>query len=145
MHVADGLMLGATPDGRRAGEPVSNSFSPSNGSEREGPTAALRSVAFTNPSQISNGCSVNMKLSPHMLESGEGVEKAMGLVKGYFSLGGMHLQINCLSDRTLRDAQKNPDAYRDLVVRVSGYSAYFQDLGKPVQDEIIRRIEFDRI
>jgi pyruvate-formate lyase len=105
----------------------------------------LRSVAKSDHGLISNGCAVNMKLNPQMLHGEERLGKAIDLIKGYFDLGGMELQINCLSDRILRDAQKHPDRYRDLVVRVSGYSAYFLDLGKPLQDEIIRRIEFDRL
>jgi len=142
MHVLDGLFLGATPDGRKAGDPVSNSFSPTNGVERKGPTAALRSVARVDHTRISNGCAVNMKLMPSMFEDARDVDRAAALVRRYFALGGMELQINVVSDATLREAQRHPDQYRDLVVRVSGYSAYFTDIGKALQDEIIRRNSF---
>jgi len=145
MHVLDGYFLGATPNGRRAGEAVSNSFSPCNGSERNGPTAMLRSVARVDHGTISNGCAVNIKLPPPMFETEEGVEKVMHLVKGYFACGGMELQPNVVSNATLREAQAHPDQYRDLVVRVSGYSALFLDLGRPLQDDIIARSEFDRL
>jgi len=142
MHVVEGAMLGATPNGRLAGEPVSNSFSPSNGSERAGPTAVLRSVAKIDHRQISNGCALNVKLMPSLLEGDERLDKIVALVKGFFALGGMELSPNVVSNDMLRDAQQHPERYRDLVIRVSGYSAYFNDLGKPLQDEIIQRTEF---
>ena len=145
MHVMEGWMLGATPNGRLAGEPISNSFSPANGSEREGPTAMLRSVAKIDHSLISNGCAINIKLLPSMFETDEGLEKMTALIKGYFKLGGMEIQPNVVSNRILLDAQKHPENYRDLAVRVSGYSAYFTDLGKPLQDEIISRTEFCKL
>jgi len=142
MHVLEGIFLGATPNGRRAGEPVSNSFSPSNGCELNGPTAMLRSVAKINHRLISNGCAVNLKLLPSLFEGDEQLSKIVSLVKGFFSLGGMEIQPNAVSTETLRAAQKQPDEYRDLVVRVSGYSAFFCDLGRSLQDEIIQRTEF---
>ncbi len=145
MHVLEGLFLGATPNGRRAGEPVSNSFSPANGSERKGPTAMLRSVAKINHALIANGCAVNMKLMPSLLEGASSIDKAVALVKGYFAMGGMEVQFNVVSNETLRDAQRHPDRHRGLVVRVSGYSAYFTDLGRPLQDEIISRTAFDDV
>jgi len=145
MHILEGLFLGATPNGRRAGEPVSNSFSPANGSERQGPTAVLRSAAKINQSLISNGCALNIKFLPSMFAGEERLEKMVSLVKSYFSLGGMEVQFNAVSNRTLIEAQKNPEKYRDLVVRVSGYSAYFADLGKPLQDEIIQRTVFGNL
>ncbi len=145
MHVLEGSYLGASPSGRRAGEPVSNSFSPSNGSERNGPTAMLRSIAGIDHSRISNGCAVNIKLPPRMFETDEGLEKMVQLVKGYFTSGGMELQPNVVSNATLLDAQLHPERHRDLVVRVSGYSAMFLDLGRPLQDEIIARSEFERL
>jgi pyruvate-formate lyase len=143
--VLEGMLLGATPNGRLAGEPVSNSFSPSNGSENKGPTAMLRSIAKTDQSLISNGCAINMKLLPSLLDNDEKLDKMVALVRGYFSEGGMEIQPNVVSNAMLRDAKLNPDKYRDLVVRVSGYSAFFTDLGGPLQDEIISRTEFDRV
>ena len=142
MHVLDGMLLGALPNGRPAGEPVSNSFSPANGSERNGPTAMLGSVAGIDHSLISNGCAVNMKFLPSLFDGEERVDKMVQLVRTYFSLGGMELQPNVVSNETLRDAQAHPERYRDLAVRVSGYSALFTDLGRAIQDEIIQRTEF---
>lgn len=142
MHVMDGSLLGATPDGRHAGAPVSNSLSPSNGAEIKGPTAALRSAAKIDHVGISNGASFNMKLMPAILSTNEGKAKFEALIGAYFNMGGMHIQVNIVDDEMLRDAQRNPEAYRDLVVRVSGYSAYFTDLGRPLQDDIIRRTSF---
>jgi formate C-acetyltransferase len=142
MHVAEGLFIGAMPNGRKAGEPVSNSFSPSNGSETNGPTAMLQSVARVDHSLISNGCAVNMRMLPAMFEGEENLEKMVALVRGFFAMGGMELSLNAVSTETLKDAQHRPECYRDLVVRVSGYSAHFTDLGRPIQDEIISRTEF---
>ncbi|MBN1946711.1 MAG: hypothetical protein JW797_13635 [Bradymonadales bacterium] len=141
MHVFEGMLLGATPNGRKAGEPISNSFSPSNGSEREGPTAMLKSVASFDHRQITNGCALNVKLLPTFFATDSGRDKIMALVQTFFDAGGMEIQPNVVSDETLRAAQRNPEQYRDLVVRVSGYSAYFCDLGKPLQDEIISRVQ----
>jgi formate C-acetyltransferase len=145
MHVLEGLFLGATPDGRHAGEPVSNSFSPANGSERKGPTAMLRSVAKINHALISNGCAVNLKMMPSLFDDAGSIEKMAALVKSYFGLGGMEVQFNVVSNATLRDAQRHPHKHRGLVIRVSGYSAYFTDLGKPLQDEIIQRTAFGEL
>lgn len=145
MHVLEGLFLGATPDGRHTGEPVSNSFSPANNSEKKGPTAAMQSVASVDNTLISNGCALNVKMMPKLFASDESLDRIMALVKGFFSLGGMEVQFNVVSNNTLRDAQQHPDQYRDLVVRVSGYSALFTDLGKALQDEIIQRSEFENL
>ncbi len=145
MHVVEGLFLGATPNGRRSGEPVSNSFSPANGAERNGPTAMLRSIASIDHRRISNGCSVNVKLSPSLFKGEERLQKMVDLVQVFFSMGGMELQPNVISSDTLRRAQQHPEEYRGLVVRVSGYSALFTDLGTPLQDEIISRTEFGRL
>lgn len=145
MHVLDGIFVGATANGRRAGEPVSNSFSPSNGSEKKGPTAMLRSVAKVDHTPISNGCALNIKLTPSLFAGEEHLDKMVALIKGFFAQGGMEIQPNVVSTQTLKAAQANPDEYRDLVVRVSGYSAFFCDLGRPLQDEIISRTELGRL
>jgi formate C-acetyltransferase len=145
MHVFEGTVLGATPDGRRAGEAVSNSLSPTNQSEKKGPVAALQSVAKINHRLIPNGSSTNIKFLPFMIESEAGLKKIAAMLRAYFKQGGQQVQFNVLSDETLRAAQKDPEAYKDLVVRVSGYSAYFVDLGKPVQDDIIARMAFDKV
>jgi len=145
MHVFEGLVLGATPDGRRAGEAVSNSLSPTNQAEKKGPIALLQSVAKLNHQLIANGSSTNLKLMPTTVATAEGIKKIASMVKAYFNLGGLQAQFNVVSDEELRKAQADPDAYKDLVVRVSGYNAYFVDLGKPVQDDIIARTSFAKL
>ena len=145
MHVYDGLLLGATPNGRKACEPVSNSFSPSNGAELNGPIGVLRSVAKIDGSEIGNGCALNIKFLPSLFDGEERLAKMVALIRAYFAEGGMELSPNVVSNEILRDAQLNPEHYRDLVVRVSGYSAYFTNLGKPLQDEIISRTEFQKV
>lgn len=142
MHVLDGLLLGATPNGRRVGEPVSNSFSPANGSEKHGLTALLSSVAAVDHTAVANGLALNVKLSPALFRDDEHLDKMAALLKTYFAQGGMELSPNVISSATLRKAQAHPDEFRDLVIRVSGYSAYFCDLGTVLQDEIIARTEF---
>jgi pyruvate formate-lyase/glycerol dehydratase family glycyl radical enzyme len=142
-HVIDGLLLGATPDGRKAGEPISNGVSPSNLFVRNcGPQGPLKSAARIPAEQASSGVSLNMRFHPGMLKSEQGVETFARMIRTYFGLGGMHIQPNVVSAETLRSAQKNPDRYKDLVVKVSGYSAYFCDLGKSIQEDIIARCEF---
>lgn len=145
MHVLEGLYIGALPNGRKAGEPVSNSLSPSNGVEKQGPTGVLRSVARMDHTRVSNGLAVNIKLSPALFAGQERLDKMIALVKGYFAEGGMEVSPNVVSNQTLKAAQQHPEQYQDLVVRVSGYSALFTDLGRPLQDEIISRTEFGEI
>lgn len=145
VHVMDGLYLGATPDGRLAGEPVSNGISPVNGTERGGPTAVLHSAAKAGSSPLSNGTALNMRLSPGLLKSEESTEKLASLVEGYFAIGGRHVQFNVVDTATLKDAQAHPEKYPDLVVRVSGYCAYFTDLGTSIQNDIIARTDFEEL
>ncbi|NPV60892.1 MAG: hypothetical protein HPY75_14675 [Actinobacteria bacterium] len=142
VHVADGMSLGATPDGRRAGEPVSNGISPVNGRESGGPTAVMRSAALAGGAPLSDGTALNLRFSPSMLGSGEGEGKLAAMIEAYFALGGRHVQFNVVDTETLRDAQAHPEKYPDLVVRVSGYCAYFTDLGRSIQNDIIARTEF---
>ncbi|MHA1894928.1 MAG: glycyl radical protein [Candidatus Helarchaeota archaeon] len=142
MHVVDGSFLGATPNGRKAGRPVSNSMSPGNGCEREGPTAVIKSNARINHELISNGSSLNLKLNPALLKTEENKKKFISLLRTFIDLKNMHVQFNVIDDEILRDAQIHPEQYLDLVIRVSGYSAYFTDLGKPVQDDVIQRVQF---
>jgi len=142
-HVIDGLMLGATPDGRKAGEPTSNGISSSNSTPPDhGPTGPLASAARIPPQKASSGVSLNMRFHPGMLASENGVDAFAAMIRTYFALGGMHIQPNVVSSETLRAAQENPDRYRDLVVKVSGYSAYFCDMGRSIQEDIIARCEF---
>jgi formate C-acetyltransferase len=142
VHVADGMYLGATPDGRKAGEPVSNGISPSNGTEFGGPTAAMFSAAEAGGALLSDGTALNMRFSPALLASGENTDKLASLIEAYFAMGGRHVQFNVVDSANLRDAQAHPEKYPDLVVRVSGYCAYFIDLGKSIQEDIIARTEF---
>ncbi|MHB8894560.1 MAG: pyruvate formate lyase family protein [Candidatus Geothermincolia bacterium] len=144
-HVLDGFYIGATPDGRKRGEPISNGISPSNRiGQGNGLTAYMKSVAAIDHGQLSGGVSLNVKIHPSYIESDDGVAKMASLLATYFELGGMHVQPNVISDETLRAAQNDPDAYRDLVVKVAGYSAYFTDLGRSIQDDIIDRYQFDQ-
>ena len=142
-HVIDGFMLGATPDGRRHGEPIANGVSPSNLIEPTGgPTGPLRTVARLPPAKVSSGVSLNQRFHPRWLQSERGLAAMTAMMQTYFRTGGMHLQPNVVSTETLRDAQLHPERYRDLVVKVSGYSAFFTDLGRSIQEDIIARAEF---
>ncbi len=138
----EGALCGATPDGRLAGEVISNGISPANGTEMNGPTAVFHSVAQAGKALYSDGTALNMNLSPGMLKSDDNIEKLASLIEGYFQMGGRHVQFNPLDAKTLRDAQAHPDMYPDLTVKVTGYSACFVDLGKTLQDDIIARTEF---
>lgn len=142
-HVIDGFYIGATPDGRRRGEPISNGISPSNRvGEGSGLTAYMKSASAVGQGRLSGGVSLNVKLHPAYIESDEGLRKMTSLLETYFEMGGMHVQPNVISDATLLAAQEDPDSYRDLVVKVAGYSAYFTDLGRSIQDDIIDRYQF---
>jgi len=140
VHVYFGSVLGATPDGRKAREPVSEGISPVQGADRRGPTAVIKSVAKMDHART-GGTLLNQKFTPHLLKDDDGLDKLVHLVRTYFKLDGHHVQFNVVDAATLRDAQENPEQYRDLIVRVAGYSDYFCDLGKALQDEIIARTE----
>ncbi len=139
-HIYFGAVTGATPDGRKAGRPLSEGISPVQGSDRKGPTAVLRSAAKMDHVRT-GGTLLNQKFTPHLLHDEKGMNALLGLVRTYFTLGGHHIQFNVVDADTLRKAQEHPDEYRDLIVRVAGYSDYFCDLGKDLQDEIIARTE----
>jgi len=144
-HVIDGFTLGATPDGRLRGEPISNGVSPSNLVEPSGGvTGPMRSVAKFPPQQVSSGISLNMRFYPNFIKTEQGLDTFTSMIRTYFKKGGMHIQPNVVSTETLRDAQLHPERYRDLIVKVSGYSAFFTDLGKSIQEDIIARTEFGR-
>ena len=143
-HVYFGSVTGATPDGRAAGAPLSEGISPSQGMDRLGPTAVIRSMAKMDQAQTC-GTLLNMKFSPSLLEGEDGIEKLARLIRTYFRLGGHHVQFNVVSATTLREAQATPDGYRDLIVRVAGYSDYFCDLSRALQDEIIARTEHEAL
>jgi formate C-acetyltransferase len=139
-HIYFGSVMGASPDGRKAGTPVSEGISPVQGADRNGPTAVIKSAAKMDQLRT-GGTLLNMKFMPGMLETREGIEKLAQLVRTYFRLDGHHVQFNVVDADTLRKAQDAPENYHDLIVRVAGYSDYFCDLGKELQDEIIRRTE----
>jgi pyruvate formate-lyase/glycerol dehydratase family glycyl radical enzyme len=138
VHILFGRMTGATPNGRRRGDPLSDGISPSQGADRKGPTAVFKSVAKIDHART-GGTLLNQKLMPQLLADETGIEKLGHLIRAYFRLGGHHVQFNVIDPRTLRDAQKHPEGYQDLIVRVAGYSDYFVDIGKELQDEIIAR------
>ncbi|MFN2226359.1 MAG: glycine radical domain-containing protein, partial [Anaerolineae bacterium] len=129
----------ATPDGRRRGQFLSNGVCPVNGADRLGPTAVIKSVGRLGLETVPNGASHTMSFSPSLLHSAENRQKLAALLRAYARVGGTCLQINIISPDMLRAAQQDPDAYRNLLVRVTGYNAYFVMLGKEIQDEIIAR------
>ncbi|MFX1236383.1 MAG: pyruvate formate lyase family protein [Promethearchaeota archaeon] len=145
-HTMEGKMLGATPDGRISGEPVSNGISPVNGTEKNGLTMTLRSAALaTKDALLTNGVTFNIRISPSLISTDEGLDQMASIVESYFELGGRNLQINPVGTETLKDAQAHPEKYPDLSVKVSGYSARFIDLRKSLQDDIIARTEFNKL
>ncbi|NLY54693.1 MAG: glycyl radical protein [Firmicutes bacterium] len=139
-HVYFGSVTGATPDGRLAGEPFSEGISPVQGADRSGPTAVIKSAAKMDH-LLTGGTLLNLKFTPSLLASDEGLTGLMHLIRTYFRMDGHHIQFNVVSADTLREAQQNPEAYRHLIVRVAGYSDYFVNLSRALQDEIIARTE----
>jgi len=133
-------VTGATADGREAWKPLSEGVSPVQGADRHGPTAVVKSVSKMDHTRT-GGTLLNQKLTPHILKDDEGLGKFVDLVRTYFRLDGHHIQFNVVDAATLKAAQKNPDEYRNLIVRVAGYSDYFCDLGEALQNEIIARTE----
>jgi formate C-acetyltransferase len=143
--VTTNVMLGrftaATPDGRHAGEPLADGISPVQQMDTNGPTAILVSVSQIDQSQYPNGTLLNMKFHPNALNGEEGVQKLSSLMEAYFGMGGMEMQINVVSAETLKEAQREPEKYKNLVVRVAGFSAYFVELHIDGQEDLIRRTE----
>jgi formate C-acetyltransferase len=139
-HVYFGSVVGATPDGRLQGEPLSEGISPVQGADRKGPTAVLKSAAKIDHVRT-GGTLLNQKFSPQILETEDDIEKLMHLIRAYFRMDGHHIQFNVVTADTLRAAQREPEKHRDLIVRVAGYSDYFVDLGLSLQNEIIKRTE----
>jgi len=140
VHIYFGKVVGATPDGRKAAEPLSEGISPVQGADRKGPTAVLKSASKMDHVRT-GGTLLNQKFTPHLLAGEDGIEKLAHLIRSYFKLNGHHIQLNVVSADLLRDAQKHPEKYRDLVVRVAGYSDYFVDIAVDLQNEIIKRTE----
>ncbi|SDK01395.1 trans-4-hydroxy-L-proline dehydratase [Natronincola ferrireducens] len=141
-HVYFGSVIGATPDGRRGGSPLSEGISPVQGTDRKGPTAVIKSAAKMDHLKT-GGTLLNQKFTPRLLADEKGIENLTYLIRAYFKLDGHHIQFNVADANTLKKAQKNPEAYGDLIVRVAGYSDYFNNLNKGLQDEIIGRTEHE--
>ncbi|MDB4303860.1 glycyl radical protein, partial [Desulfosarcina sp.] len=139
-HVYFGSVIGAMPDGRLATTPLSEGISPVQGADRNGPTAVLKSASKIDHIRT-GGTLLNQKFTPSFMDTPEGIENILHLIRSYFTLDGHHIQFNVVSADTLRKAKKQPEKYRDLIVRVAGYSDYFVDLTEELQDEIIRRTE----
>jgi choline trimethylamine-lyase len=134
-----GLEVGALPSGRKAWQPLADGVSPSGGTDFSGPSAVLKSVARIPHGRFVQGTLLNMKVEPAMLQTDNGITQMMALLKSMCSLGVYHVQFNVIDQETLIRAQKDPEKYKGLLVRVAGYTAYFAELGKDVQDEIIGR------
>ena len=140
-HAIMGIHTGATADGRKGGESLSNSSGASQGKDKHGPTALINSVTNFPMEEVGNGMVLDVKFTPSLLEEETGKQALRSLIGTYFHKGGMEMQISVVSGETLRAAQEHPENYADLIVRVSGFSAYFCSLRKATQDEIIKRTE----
>ena len=143
-HVYFGSVIGATADGRNAHLPLSEGISPFQGVDHNGPTSVIKSASKIDHIRT-GGTLLNQKFSPSFFEDEESYEKLTALIRSYFILDGHHIQFNVVNAETLKDAQKHPERYRDLIVRVAGYSDYFNDLGEDLQNEIIKRTEFEEV
>ncbi len=141
-HVYFGSLTGATPDGRHAGQPLSEGISPVQGADRLGPTAVIKSAAKMDHLKA-GGTLLNLKFTPSLVAGEAGLDHWAHLVRSYFKMDGHHVQFNVVHADTLRAAQQNPDQHRDLIVRVAGYSDYFCDLSQELQNEIIARTEHE--
>lgn len=140
-YIPMGRVLGATPCGRKNGDPSSEGVSPYVGTDQSTPLAAMRSAAKLNQEIHSGGTLLNLRLNPDLVASKRGQANLGAMIQTLFSLGGFHVQFNCISSKILRDAQKSPDQYKDLLVRVAGYSTQFVNLSRSMQDAIIARTE----
>jgi formate C-acetyltransferase len=142
VHYYFGGTVGALPNGRKAWEPLADgALSPMRGADVKGPTAVINSATKADHMQGADTLLFNMKITPSVLKSREGIRKFIALVKTFFDRCGYHIQFNMMGQEVLLEAKKHPEQYRDLMVRVAGYSAYFVDLAPAVQDEIIARSE----
>ena len=140
-HIVQGKYTWATPDGRRAGEPIADAMSPVQGRDKNGPTSIFASALSFDHRHYMGGIAVNIRIHPVALKDQDGMDKLRDLTRVYFDNGGMEVQYNVVDTATLKAAQLDPDRYRDLVVRIAGYSAYFTELNKDLQDDIISRNE----
>lgn len=144
-YIPTGSVIGATPDGRYAKSPLTEGVSPHAGTDLTSPTAAMRSAAKINHDIHTGGTLLNVKLSPELLRTDKSLVNLASLIRAYFELGAFHVQFNVISTETLRKAQKNPEEYKDLLVRVAGYSTQFVNLSREVQDAIIERTTYENI
>jgi formate C-acetyltransferase len=140
-HVIFGKVTAATPDGRKAHEPLSDGISPVQQRDKNGPTAVLKSVSCVPQGCFANGTLLNMKFHPTSVSSEKGIEEMKNLIRTYFDLNGMEMQLNIVGGDTLREAQKDPEKHQNLVVRVAGFSSYFVELTKDSQEDLIHRTE----
>lgn len=141
-HIYFGSVINATADGRKASEPLSEGISPVQGADIKGPTAVIKSAAKIDHIKT-GGTLLNQKFTPDLLKSENNIMNLVYLIRSYFRMDGHHIQFNVVSAKTLKDAQKHPEKYKDLIVRVAGYSDYFNDLGEDLQNEIIKRTEHE--
>ncbi len=140
-HIAQGYMTWATPDGRKFGDPLADAMSPAQGRDVNGPTAVFESTGVFDHHHYMGGIALNMRMHPNVLATDDGIEKLRDMTKTYFEEGGLEVQYNVVDTETLRAAQETPENYRDLVVRIAGYSAYFVEMGADLQNDIISRNE----
>ncbi len=142
-YIPAGTVVGATPEGRFSGSPLTEGVSPHAGTDVSSPTAALRSAAKINQTFHSGGTLVNIKLSPDLIATDRGLANLAALIRAYFAQGAFHVQFNVISPKVLHEAQERPEDYRDLLVRVAGYSTQFVNLSKKAQDAIIERTTYE--
>lgn len=140
-HLAYGSITGATADGRKSGEPLAEAISPRQGFDKNGPTSYLSSAAKLPHIDLCNGDQLNIRFSQSSVNSFADLIKLKSAIRSYFSLGGMQVQFNIVSTETLKDAQKHPEEHSSLIVRIAGYSAYFTQLTRDMQDDFISRTE----
>ena len=145
MHERLGRETGATPDGRRAGFPFADGCGPAQGNECNGPTAAVLSVTSWSHSDMIGGLAYNLKFNASLFQTQEGFNGLKALLLTFLRRGGFEAQVNVVNNETLKEARANPEAYRDLVVRIGGYTDYFTRLSLEMQDELIQRTEFSAL
>lgn len=140
-HIAQGRDTWATPDGRKDAEPLADATSPAQARDLNGPTAVFNSTCCFDHSRVMDGIALNIRVHPSALDGEDGKRKLEDMTKAYFDNGGMEVQYNVVSADTLRAAQAHPEQYRDLVVRIAGFSAYFVEMSAALQNDIISRTE----
>ena len=140
-HIYFGAMMAATPDGRANGDPLADAISPRQGFDKNGPTAYIQSAAKLPHGKLANGDQLNIRFGPPSVRGREGTIKLKQLIQTYFDMSGMQVQFNVVGTEQLHAAQEDPDKYKNLVVRIAGFSAYFVELDRNLQDDFITRTE----